>query len=129
MCCTDQSGHSTESHDQRPLVEVYISYLTRLLGDCEGVRRDVGCDEEMVLASLEILLEAGPPTELLATASGQPKSALVSSVAQASPSVLRSWSHKHCWPHATLLATMVDMCVAMTTHHLTCATRLCERCG
>lgn len=76
-CSIDQSDSSVESHDcGRSRLNVYANYLARLLGSCEGVREEVRCDDELVLASLEMVLRTGPPLhELLAEdTDGCPKS-------------------------------------------------------
>ena len=76
LCSTDQSDHSVESHDtgSEHSLDIYTSYLARLLGNSEGVGEEVGCDEEMVLASLETVLACGPPLAQLAGEGGQPRS-------------------------------------------------------
>lgn len=72
LCYTDQSDCSADSADKQPFLDVYASYLTRLLGYHEGVWEEVRGDERMVLASLEMLLKSGPPLNQLAGADGRP---------------------------------------------------------
>ena len=77
LLCTGQSDCSAKSLDSGrndPLLDVYATYLTRLLGDSGDVREEVGCDEGMVLASLELYLKCGPPLTQLAGEGGRPRS-------------------------------------------------------
>lgn len=73
LCSTDQSDCSAESHDKQLFLDVYANYLTRLLGYSDGILEEVRCDEEMVLASLEMLLKSAPPLTQLAGDGGRPQ--------------------------------------------------------
>ena len=75
VCSVGESDCNVESHDRgQPSLDVYATYLTRLLGNSEGVREEVGCDEELLLASLEMVLRVSPPLHQLAADDGQPRS-------------------------------------------------------
>ena len=142
LCSTDESNLVAESCDST-LIDVYASYLTQLLADREDVGEEVGSDEEMVLASLEMLLQYGPALDLLADERGMPRSVascyvnITTYFVPPPPSHLppslhppcSAWSHKCSWPHSSLLASLVDMCATMTAPHLAQATSVCERYG
>ena len=126
VCSTDQSDDSPESHDS---LSTYASYMSQLLGSSEGVREEVGCDEVMVLASLEMFLRDAPSTDQLVDDEGRPRSEVISYTSSESGSVCRGWSHHASWPHLSLIMQLVDMCATMTTDHLTEAVSVCERHG
>ena len=94
LCSTDQSHCKSVSHDdpdqsQERLsvgtevfshdssrIDMYGDYLSRLLGNRdsgEGVVEMVRCDEEMIVASLEMMLSRGPPLQDLVADGGHPR--------------------------------------------------------
>ena len=101
LCSTDQSNIVAESRDSA-LIDVYASYLTQLLGDCKDVGEEVGSDEEMVLASLEMFLRCGPALDLLADERGRPRS-----VASHNVNIILSPPHTHTSLSAVFGATSV----------------------